>query len=78
MSKKANLNEVKTRANFYRISGNMHNGGSTVNGKWVPNIHKAEYTRKIIAINYEKKLLICECGREFVIDDDLTLVECDY
>jgi len=74
------LANVKLRANYYRIRGNMKNGynGLDESGKPVLNIHPADYTRRITNINYEKGMLYCECGREFLIDDNLRLDEMSY
>jgi len=75
-----NLADVKLRANFYRIRGNMRNGysGRDENGKPIPFIQSADYTRRITNINYDNGILYCECGREFLIDDALTLEDMKY
>jgi hypothetical protein len=75
---KVHINEVRTRANDYQISGNMLNGGKRVDGIWTPTIHWAEYTRQISSVDFERGLLNCICGRQFIIDDKLTLLECHY
>jgi len=75
-----NLADVKLKANYYRIRGNMRNGysGRDENGNPIPFIHPADYIRRISSINHDKGILYCECGREFLIDDDLTLEEMNY
>ena len=76
------ISEVITRFNgggFYDISGDMVNGGKRdETGKWIPNIYKSEITRRINSVNLEKQKLYCECGREFLINNNLKLIKCDY
>ena len=77
--KEVKIEEVKTRANFYDITGNLLNGGHLdENNVWQPYIYKHSITRRIIAINLEKKILYCECGRQFIIDEQLKLYECNH
>jgi len=76
---KTYVNQVILSSNDYHISGNMVNGGRyDENGDWTPFVHYAEYTRQIISIDFEKGLLNCICGRQFLIDDNLNLYECHY
>jgi len=77
--RKVTLDEIEFRTKDYDISGNMKNGGSRdENGVWKPFVHKARYTRQIVAVNYEEGLLKCIGGRHFVIDNDLEVIECNY
>jgi len=76
---KAFVNELRFYGNDYHISGNMLNGGRyDEDGNWTPFVHYTEYTRQIISIDFERGLLNCICGRQFLIDDDLNLFECHY
>jgi len=74
------LVDVKLMQNYYRIHGNLLNGysGRDENGKPIPYIHPHDITRRVSFINYDEGIMYCECGRQFIIDDDLKLVEQDY
>ena len=75
MVKKIRLDDVKTNAGMYIISGNMQNGWQTIDGVRVPIVEKEYIHRPIKYINREKGILECTCGREFIIDDDLKISE---
>ena len=75
---KVEIGEVKTRANHYQISGNLINGWKTVDGVRMQNIENEFITRQIAYINTEKGTLKCVCGREFLINSKLELIECSY
>lgn len=77
-SVKVAISEVKPRANHYHISGNMMNGHKTVNGEVIPILEREYITRPIAYIDHEKGRLHCVCGRVFIVDDELELIECSY
>ena len=64
---------------FYQIKGDLTNGGVVAEvmlGEVSPKLY--EITRRIISVNLERKRLFCECGREFIINDNLTLIKAGY
>lgn len=78
MKNLTSIEDVKVNANHYNIEGDMLNGGRMEDGKWIPNIYLSQITRPISYINFEKGKVCCPCGREFLINDNLKLVECNY
>jgi hypothetical protein len=83
---KTALEDVRFMAKHYRIRGNMRNGhsGRDENGNPIPFIHPADYTRRISSVNRASfngapnGLVFCECGRQFLIDDALSLEEMSW
>lgn len=61
-----NISEIKM-GESYRFQGNIRNG--FWNGQ--PFISKEDVTRKVKRITDDK--IILECGREFIIDEDLLI-----
>lgn len=79
---KIKIDEIITKwdgGGFYHLEGNIFNGGHRdENGKWVPFICKETVSRRINKVDKTKNIIYCECGREFIIDDNLIIYKCDY
>ena len=63
---------VFNKEKHYRVMGNMQNGH--IDGK--PHICKESITRRIKYVKDEK--LYLECGRVFLIDNELDIKELNY
>jgi len=76
--KKEQLEAIDKRY-YYRVRGNMLNGHTTNEaGVRVPFVEKAEYTRRVKSWDLDKGRMYLECGRVYIIDDDLKLDKMDY
>jgi hypothetical protein len=68
-------NELTIMGTRYTISGDMLNGGTYVDNKFIQRIVKETISRKIKWIDAEKGLLVCECDRRFIINENLSVTK---
>jgi len=59
----------------YIISGDMLNGGHYEGNKFIQRIERETIHRKIKYINREKGVLVCECDRRFLLNENLSITE---
>jgi hypothetical protein len=68
-------NKLEFMTVTYRISGDLLNGGGWVDGKFIPCIEKETIHRRIKRIDPEKGVLVCECDRRFLLNENLSVTE---
>jgi hypothetical protein len=63
----------------YRLQGNTYNGGYTDGlGIFIPHIHKQDVNRPVTYVCSDRKIVYCQCGRQFLIDNELVIEKVGY